>query len=547
MKKTTFNAISMAFLCLIMTQFAAKAQDLTYEIPLNVQVYASPQIVEGKVISKKSYWDADYQNIYSVNTIEVYKVFKGQALSTIEVITPGGSVGLEYQIVDPSLKLRPNDIGIFTLVDNTVNVPTNQRAFESYSDVQGFYKYNVFNNTVVNPYRIKQGISDFYDDVVGLTGSNYTVMNNYNVDEVVADIEANRGGLAITSLSPGVVTAGTQTTITIGGSGFGSTVGFVRFSDANSGGASLYTALESQIVSWSDTQIVVEVPDRAGTGGIQVQNSTSDIGNSPFTLTVTYAHINVESDALSAGTFVAYETQHVDDNAAGGYTWQMFTDFDANTAANASFLRALDTWRCETGINWTVGAVTATDVAASDGINIVRFDNTTELPSGVLGRCTSRFSGCFINGATDLQWYVNELDIVFNDTTNWEFGPSAPSFSEVDFESVAVHELGHGHQLAHVIDNSVVMHFAIGGGTSLRNLSAGDIAGAGAVQTRSTTTAACSTTSMIHFDCAVLSVSEEELSAAIDIYPNPSNGRVFINNDGLVDVDNAVVYDVNGR
>ncbi len=549
MKKTTFKAISMAILCLFAIHFTAKAQELTYEIPLEAQVHASTQIVEGKVISKKSYWDANRQNIYTVNTIEVYKVFKGEPLTTIEIITAGGTVDLDHEIVTPSLQLDVKNIGIFTLVDNTINVPINHSAFNAFSDAQGFYKYNMFNNTIVNPYHIRQNITDFYGEVVSLTNKDYEVVGEFDVNDVISNALAGRGPMTITSISPTTVTAGTKTVLTINGSGFGATAQNIGFANANDGGATYTGALATQILTWTDSQITVEVPSRAGNGGIAIINSafTAVLATSPQALSVEYAHINAVSDAITTDVDIAYVTQHVNDNAAGGYTWQMFTDFDADAAANASFVRALDTWRCETGVNWTIGAVTTTDVVANDGINIIRMDNGSELPSGVLGRCTSRFSGCFISGGTDLEWYVSELDIAFDDGTNWQFGPGAPSFSQFDFESVAVHELGHGHQLAHVIDSNVIMHYAIGNGQSNRTLSMGDINGAGHIHTRSTTTTACTQTSMVNFDCAILSVSSEELSAAIRIYPNPTKGRMFINNDSFIEIDSAIIYDVNGR
>jgi hypothetical protein len=81
-------------------------QGLTYEVPLIEQVQNSSQIVEGKVIAKASYWDTAQGHIYTVNTVEVYKVFKGLPSTTlVEVITPGGTVGLSAELVTPSLEL----------------------------------------------------------------------------------------------------------------------------------------------------------------------------------------------------------------------------------------------------------------------------------------------------------------------------------------------------------------------------------------------------------------------------------------------------------
>jgi hypothetical protein len=50
--------------------------------------------------------------------------------------------------------------------------------------------------------------------------------------------------------------------------GFGTRQGTVNFRDANFGGSQYYTARDNQIISWNDSQIVVEVPSRSGTGDI---------------------------------------------------------------------------------------------------------------------------------------------------------------------------------------------------------------------------------------------------------------------------------------
>ena len=545
MKKIT-RQLLLFIVCLLLSNMAIHTQELTYEVPLNIQVEASTQIVEGKVISKKSYWDTNRKNIYTVNTVEVYKVFKGDLVNTIDVITYGGSVGLDAQIVTPSLKLNKNDVGIFILKGNTINVPVVNNDYLVYSDLQGFYKYNTFKNLVINPYNVKSGIDDFYGDIEALTGANFKIVTAYDVNKTVRNAQTRNRLTNISNFSPTTVTAGTESVLTINGTGFGATQGTVFFSNADDGGASFVSALDTQIMSWSDTQIQVEVPSNAGTGPIRVEDSGGVANTSAQSLTVSYALINFSSDAINPGVFVAYDTQHINNDFNGGYTWQMFTDFNTNTAANESFTRALNTWRCETGINLSIGAVTTTDASVSDGINVVRFDNGAELESGVLGVCISRFSGCF-NGPSDIDWFVTELDIVFNDTTNWEFGPALPSGLEVDFESVAVHELGHGHQLGHVINTSNIMHFAIGSGTSLRTLNTNDIDAGNEVQTTSTTIQACGQLLMTNFDCSTLALSEAELQDSIKLYPNPSNGDVFITNQNFIDLISVEIYDINGR
>jgi len=514
------------------------AQDLLYEVPLSEQVEVSSQIVEGKVISKNSFWDVNQQQIYTVNTVEVYKVFKGEALSTIEVVTLGGRVGDVGLMVTPSLVLQKDDVGLFLLQDSDVELTSSSVVprYKSNSSVQGFFKYNIYDNLATSPFSIKNGItSELYNDITELTNSTYTSVSSFNIDNQIDFLNAQRaaGGIAINSFSPTTISGGTKSILTIEGAGFGTTPGAVLFRDANDGGASLYPALDSQIISWTNTQIQVEVPSRAGTGTIRVVDPIGFNVTSSTPLTIAFSEINY-SDGVNA-----FQTQHIDQNSNGGYTWSMHIEFNNNSAAAAAFNRAFDTWVCETGVNWDIGGITATDTVASDGINVIRFDNGSELASGTLGVCSSWIAFC---GSAA---FIGELDIVFNDTTNWQYGPSAPSAAQIDFESVAVHELGHGHQMAHVIDTNAIMHYSIGNGISNRVLSANDIAGGNDVQSRSTTTAVCGQGLMTNSECS-LSVDEHFLSENISIFPNPANDKINIKNASSINLQKAVIYDVRG-
>ena len=98
------------------------SQTLLREIPLGDQIEMSSLVIEGKVISKRSFWDSNRYNIYTVNTVQVLKVFKGKSVNEIEVVTIGGTVGSEALIVSPSLKLQEGDIGVFTLENNRTSL-----------------------------------------------------------------------------------------------------------------------------------------------------------------------------------------------------------------------------------------------------------------------------------------------------------------------------------------------------------------------------------------------------------------------------------------
>ncbi|MEW6470259.1 MAG: PKD domain-containing protein [Bacteroidota bacterium] len=486
------------------------------EVSLAQRASASDLIVEGKVIAKNSYWDAEHKKIYTANRVEVYKIFKGSLAGTeIEVLTEGGTVGNYMIRVEPSLELNLGDVGVFTCETvKRFKVPVSKSAvpqYEAYASVQGFIKYDLVSLTAAEPFRVYTDINaEVYKALLSSKKTWQTVIPF----DIYSNASTNKSGpypdvMSISGFSPTTVTAGTGTTITITGTNFGATQGsgVVRFRNADDGGSTTITPLASQYVSWSNTQIVVEVPQNAGTGTIQVVQGQTF--TSSQTLTVSYAHLNVDFDPGS-GT-IAYETDHINDNGSGGYTWRMNTGFDGNASAKASFLRAFDTWRCNTGVNWTIGATTSINDAVSDGTNIICFDNTAPLSAGILGVCYSYWSGC-ASGPTII-WYVNELDIIFDDGSNispltWEYGPAAPSGSEYDFETVAVHELGHGHQLGHVISPGAIMHYAISNGSSNRSLGTNDQAGGDYVQAKSIVANVCGPGAMSNYSCITPPVAD---------------------------------------
>jgi PKD repeat protein len=481
-------------------------------VDLNSRTANADLIIEGKVTAKQSFWNAAHNMIYTSNTVEIYKVFKGTSTSTsIEIMTMGGTVGLNRITAEPSLSLKQGDIGIFTCetVKRFNLAGTNLSSlpkYEAYASSQGFIKYDLNTQTATDPFFKYNNIeADLYSRVLSPSLSSWITVAPFDIHANAAAAQRNGQPLQVQSISgfsPSTVTAGTGSTITITGTGFGATQGSgsVGFKNADDGGATYIQPLASQYISWSNTQIVVEVPSGAGTGNIQVTQGATQTSGS--VLTVSYANLNVEFDP-GPGT-IAYPTDHIDDNGSGGYTWRMNTGFDGNALAKASFMRAFDTWRCNTGINWTIGATTSINDAVSDGTNCICFDNTASLSSGILGVCYSYWSGC-ASGPT-IVWYVNELDIIFDEGSNispltWQYGPSAPSINQYDFESVAVHELGHGHQLGHVINNGAIMHYALSNGSFNHTPGTTDLAGAGHVQTNSEITNVCGPGAMSHYSC----------------------------------------------
>ena len=571
MKKITFPSLLFTLLIYLLFQINLIAQSALREASLSKQIKNSSLVVEGEVIAQESFWDAESELIYTANRVKVYKVFKGKSVQTIEVNTIGGIVGFRALISSTSLKLQKRDVGIFMLSrDNTSISSKNnlkQERYRPYGASQGFYKYNLYNDIAVNPFNKKRGIkSSFYNEIIGHTKENFKTIFKFDAQAKSLKSKQAKGLLVPSAItfSPTTSTAGTKSVLTISGTGFGATQGTVWFSNADDGGGTFISALASEVLTWKadGTEITVEVPSRAGTGPIMVEDSANDSATSAASLTVSYAEINLPGSRFQA--------QHIEDagNSNGGYTWEMFTDFFNDTehaGAKAAFERAFNIWICETGINWEISSsATTTDIIGvadlsppfdgeldADGENVIRFDNGSELDVDVLGTCYSWYASC--NG-TD--WFVSDLDIVFNDavdvvgtpaTETWYFGTGAPGADQYDFESVALHELGHGHQLAHVIDDSAdVMHYALTNGESQRVLGVNNKTAAGNVQARSTGVVVCSQPLMTNASCP-LSVDENQLEEAISIFPNPSGGQFYISNASFINLQKAVIYDIGGR
>jgi len=283
------------------------------------------------------------------------------------------------------------------------------------------------------------------------------------------------------ALPPANTTAGTSSLLTITGSGFGTggptATQYVEFTNATIAGN--YTKpLTSDYLSWADNKIVVKVPVESGTGVIRVTNGTT--ATSVSTLTVNY---NINNTVYNG---VAYVDKIVNLNNQGGYTFQMSPDFAANADASATFTRALTTWICGTGVNWTIGANTTANIAANDNINSVRFSTAADnYDAGVLGQTTSFFSS-----KDGVRWEATDIDVTFNKTVSWNFGSGTPTSAQVDFQTVAMHELGHAQMLQHTKDVTDFMYAATANGITIRSLNTNDLNAGNYVMSLSTAAAA---------------------------------------------------------
>ena len=194
MKKMT----SVVLLIYLALSVKSNAQMLLKEVSLENQIEKSNMVIEGRVIGKKSFWDAHKKKILTSNTIEVYKVFKGVNHKTIEVITLGGVVGLKAEIVSPSLKLRQNDVGVFMLYNNNLELSAINKSenilFRPYGSIQGFYKYNIEDNSATNAFKKKEEINSFYEEIISFTKTKFKILasleNETHLQKIIKDFHS---------------------------------------------------------------------------------------------------------------------------------------------------------------------------------------------------------------------------------------------------------------------------------------------------------------------------------------------------------------------
>ncbi|GAA4008534.1 hypothetical protein GCM10022408_20860 [Hymenobacter fastidiosus] len=464
---------------------AAQTGCLLRPVPLPERVAAAPLIVEASV-GRQQVLAGRNDHLFTVSELTVYKVFQGLLpAGELRLAEPGGTLGLRREEVSSSAGLRPAEQGVFLLEPD----PATGEAglYRLQAGPQGVIRYDLTRGTAAEPFARYASITGaLYPALQQLTGQ---AIRQMRPNELLDAPRLARPTAVpiITSFTPQALTAGTGSVLTINGSNFGATPGRSRvsFPNADNGGSTYLSANPTDYVLWSETQIQVRVPslivggavgagtgNTAGTGIFRVTNNTDETGDSPTALTVVYALINT----LAGGGDTPNRPRLINDDGQGGYTLQYSPSFTSRAGAPASFGRALTTWACATRLRREVSATAAAEATASDGSNVVRFGSAGEVPSGVLGVTNAYYSGCGING--EVFFSLVEMDYTFNTGTNWQFGPALATGAQFDFETVALHELGHGTQLTHLIDNAAVMNFAVPPAVNKRTLDPdSDIAG----------------------------------------------------------------------
>lgn len=471
-------------------------------------------VVEAKAVADREFNRTSADSVRTSYLLVVYKVFKGNVKTdTIELTVRGGF----YEYIEPVEEYIPgfknpfagrkitdfargktfglNEYGVFFLKKNPN--PTEQSTFKQipnkYKFVAQWYRnylwYNDWHITEqslkdTDPawyYSEKNPLMRLYRDIQKITGKKYKERVPLYSKKKDQTGQANKQSdeqlvMTITGFSNDSVPAGTQTPLshlTIYGSGFGTNVGQVHFKNATNGGANEVTISPKDILHWSNDSIQVHVPsmgdtlqlDRcAGSGVVEVVRYE---GAAPIDSVTSTAGIIVPYSIKNIYARRNYFRPKLFSPHNGGYTISYDSSFYNNKPALAAFRRALQRWRCTTGINlkeYCVKARPFCDTIGQVGFIRVSFKKPCFNITGptALGATVIKKNDYCIN--TDTTAYVLAQDLIFDNppyagfTWHYDSIPSAAS-NKYDFETTALHELGHVHLLDHLMNVSQNLYY----------------------------------------------------------------------------------------
>lgn len=301
-----------------------------------------------------------------------------------------------------------------------------------------------------------------------------------NYDELehnqILDIPACKA--TITDFYPKEVAGGIKDTLTIKGFQFGNNrgAGNLYFKNANDGGTTEVFLDSLDYLLWSDTLIKIHVPSfdssyvagtayinqPAGTGYFRLVNNLGEEDTSATELKIKFSVQNnsskktyIISPREEFNQKITFHCSHEVANYADGKMKEVIK-------------KALNDWTCLTGIDWELGADTLyTDsIAKNDSLCVITFAN---LNTNVIASSLSWRGTCPISGDPAV-YYETDIEI---DTTNLFFidtiSTSIPP-DYMDFYSIILHELGHSHNLKHIIGSNSIMHYSISPGQIKRDL-----------------------------------------------------------------------------
>jgi PKD repeat protein len=479
--RTVVNFVLTVFLAIVFS--AGSASALMTERNLSGLASGSDAIVIGTVETVISGWNPDQTHIVTTVQFAVNESLKGNVTGTIPLSFYGGTVGDTTEWSEDSPVLSLGELaGIF--LTNDTDAPWKLKGL-----TRGVYPLIPDSEAGAVGKKSRMGLSaaEFREMVAAaLMGEEFTVG-----EEVPAALAA-RGMVreasaqatpVIAGVSPISASGGTDSVITITGTGFGTKAYDCSYADVGffyreqlgypylvyASGYPDCTVNPNDIVSWSDTRIQVKVPsnifsgpfNRAPSSGyLVVFTDDEKVSNEyPFAVTFGYGKEKWNSNAI----FLV--------NAAG---YPGLTSVTQNAA---------NTWNSQipsSSFHFVYGGTSTSHAIAHDGKSLIYFGPEDDFDDPTTIGSASHWSE---NGK------IVEADIELNSGVSWTTGVAGGTTFSI--ERVILHEFGHwlrltdlygnldGYPLDYTPEKKVMFGISDDsyGNMNLKTLSASDIAG----------------------------------------------------------------------
>lgn len=515
---------------------------LAVKIPLAERIASTTAIVHGRVIAQHATWDDAHRSIYTINTVIVYDAWSTDAgvSDTISIVTEGGDMGAMGRTVIGALQLSVGDDGYLLLErprrrDITLHNAGTTVWYRPYAETQGLFV--VRDGIVVDCWGTTGRSAEAFEAELPSAWQHrrHAPRPSEPAARPAKSLDHVQGTITVL---PVRVIGGMGEPVTITGSGFGSERGdsYVTFTQDGTNYHSPDYARTFKYRSWSDTEIVVEVPPSySGTVRVVVGSTTHE---SADVLRVTS---NLAARSINPLTFNTL----INTNGSGGYTWAMDPELYDNAQARSCVESVMREFRCKTGMSFTVSPEPATaGYALNDGINAIVFDAPGyELGAGAVAYCDWIWYSCILGDQTF--YWVRDTDCRLSRKFDWYYGEGPnPTFGMAKLRYVLFHEIGHAHQFGHVSELGESMHPVVQALPAEEWLARDTITTseqrAGTFMTtlgRTFTFRACGVQPLIapaNDDCVATSVDGSEeigVTEQLRLWPNPTSGVVTVEID----------------
>jgi PKD repeat protein len=422
------------FFLLLLTFCVSISSAIMAPVNLTQLVEGADEICIGTINNVTSQWNDDHSNIITTGTVSIQQDIKGGNSNKITSITVlGGTLEGITQWVEDQPMLISGSYGILFLKKDMKGVNylygANQGIISLNKDVSLSEKKNI----------------SLFSNSDEITTFIKTIVQKNNLDKIPLPHNVQQSGssaIRINSVKPNIASAGTNTEITITGSGFATKANRESLADVifffqtdgeifynfYASGWPKYSSNLNDIVSWTDSRIIVRVPS-----GISY-----DSPNSLYSGSASSGYVRILKDDESLSDPIPFTVTF----GYGKKKWTKSAQYYINPNFRGLNIQipiqeAAATWNREIpNANFKIQYAGSSSKAkfGNDGTSLIFLGPSSDFVTepNVIAWATSW---------TDSSGSIIESDIEFNPKWQWTTGTATGD--QMNVQAITLHEMGH--------------------------------------------------------------------------------------------------------